>query len=86
MARIGRGGGRRRAAIVHHQHGLIVEEIPDGASESGLEPQQGGEHDVHLARLNLLDCSGIQVGHFRQLFLGESLGAPQGADAVTKFG
>jgi hypothetical protein len=86
MARIGRGGRQRRAAIVHHQHSLVIEEIPDGASEGRLESQQGGEHDVDLAGLDLLDRPGIQVGRFRQLFLGESLCAPEGADAMTEIG
>jgi hypothetical protein len=84
MARIGRVGLGGWPGFVHHQDGFLVEKIPYGASEGRLESQQGGEHDVDLAGLDLLDRPGIQVGRLRQLFLGESLGAPQGANAMTE--
>jgi hypothetical protein len=86
LDQIGRVGRRYRSGFVHHQDGSVIEEIPDRASEGRLESQQGGEHDVDLAGLDLLDRPGIQVGRFRQLFLSESLGAPQGADAMTEVG
>ena len=54
------------------------------ASQGSLNPNEGGQQDVHFTSFNFLDSPGMQRNHFGQPLLGESLKHSFTADIVAE--
>jgi len=63
---------------------FLLKQFPGITVQGGLQADQGGEQDVHLSGLNLLDRSRIQVGRLGQLLLSQALGSPDSLQALPK--
>ena len=49
-----------------------------------VQAQHGGQQDVHMAGLNLLDGADVEIHPFGQLFLGDFFSHPLPADLAAE--
>jgi hypothetical protein len=63
---------------------FLLKQFPGIAVQGGLQADQGGEQNINLSGLNLLDRSRIQVGRLGQLLLGQTLSSPDSLQALPK--
>lgn len=57
-----------------------TEKFVPGAIQGFLDAQHGCDQDVYAACFNFLNRADVQIGQFRQLFLGDRPRSPLAAD------
>ncbi len=84
------GGGHSEAAVARidlgkERSGLFrTEKFVPGAIQGFLNAHDGCDQDVYAACFNLLNRADVQIGQFRQIFLGDRPRSPLAADVCAQ--